>query len=561
VNVKTDEELLRAFVDRGDETAFRVLVDRHIQAVHAAARRQIRDNQLAEDVTQATFVMLARKARSIRDGAVLGGWLITTARLAAKTALRGENRRKRREQRAATMSLQDEQSRRTDPDSEAIDRDDMLKRVDVQLDDALARLNPADRTAVTLRYLQSRPLREVAEIMGTTEQAAAKRVTRAVAKLKQAFGRHDIDLTPAAVIAALERQAQIPIPPGLADNAAAAAKSADAGAAATAIATQAIAHASLRAAIIAATLTFAAITAFVTVAIVASQSSKPASVTLQLPPPPATPATQPVLRVGVYFSHNTAVHPMKDGRPRGWSDQVKILDEVKPFPGLDLRPLIEPGTETEPQTAQKLKQHLPGKRPIDVTDAAAMARELDVILICAVCEPPQPALDAIESAVRGGTGLVVRQCLGGHSDGLGGYAHPQVRLLRGMHDADPNMVTGKSGELTVEVTAAHPLLGALGRPGTKLAMTIYGGYGTLEKGSTALIELRDIKTLHHLYDHTTVELKPGWSFVPLGIMQLDKGRIVSCNFPVSSLPRELDRATNGKFTVNALKWAAHRELD
>src|SRR4029453_10688274 len=96
----TDQELLRAYVDRGDEGAFRAIVDRHLQAVHAAARRQARDNHLAEDAAQAPFVMLARKARAIRDGTVLGGWLITTARLAAKTALRGEIRRKGREQRA-----------------------------------------------------------------------------------------------------------------------------------------------------------------------------------------------------------------------------------------------------------------------------------------------------------------------------------------------------------------------------------------------------------------------------------------------------------------------------
>ena len=137
---RSDEQLLRAFVDRGDQAAFRAIVDRHIQAVHAAARRQIRDAQLAEDVAQATFVMLARKADSIRDGAVLGGWLITTARLAAKTTLRGEMRRKQREQRAAAnMSLHDsEQLRgsRNDNASSAVDRDDMLERVDAQLDEA-----------------------------------------------------------------------------------------------------------------------------------------------------------------------------------------------------------------------------------------------------------------------------------------------------------------------------------------------------------------------------------------------------------------------------------------
>src|SRR5215218_9807997 len=125
----TDQELLRAYVDRGDEGAFRAIVDRHLQAVHAAARRQIRDNQLAEDVAQATFVMLARKASAIRDGTVLGGWLITTARLAAKTALRGEIRRKRREQRAAATMAHEQQSSGRTPDAgaAAVDRADTMQ--------------------------------------------------------------------------------------------------------------------------------------------------------------------------------------------------------------------------------------------------------------------------------------------------------------------------------------------------------------------------------------------------------------------------------------------------
>src|SRR5687767_1176773 len=163
----------------------------------------------------------------------------------------------------------------------------MLERVDAQLDEALARLSPADRTAVTLRYLQSRPLREVAEMMGTTEQAASKRVTRAVAKLRKIFARRGIDLTPAALVGALEQAAQVEVPPGLADGAFAAATGATTGAAtaAIAIARDALGRASLRAALIAATLMVVVAGALVTAGVL---TMRPAARTVSTVPPAAT---------------------------------------------------------------------------------------------------------------------------------------------------------------------------------------------------------------------------------------------------------------------------------
>src|SRR4051812_17292057 len=140
----SDQELLRAFVKDSDEEAFRQIVERYLRVVHAAARRQVHDAHLAEDVTQAGFIMLAKKASSLRDGTVLAGWLINAARLAAKSALRGEGRRKRRERRAAEMN----------PPADMIINDrGPLPRVDEELDDLLNRLSAPDRTAVTLRYL------------------------------------------------------------------------------------------------------------------------------------------------------------------------------------------------------------------------------------------------------------------------------------------------------------------------------------------------------------------------------------------------------------------------
>ena len=99
----TDTELLRAWCVHGDPESFNEVVRRHVHLVHAAALRQTRDPHLADDVTQAVFIVLARRAGKIRDGA-LTGWLVQTARYAALGAMRLKSRRKFHEQKAAAAA-------------------------------------------------------------------------------------------------------------------------------------------------------------------------------------------------------------------------------------------------------------------------------------------------------------------------------------------------------------------------------------------------------------------------------------------------------------------------
>ena len=82
----SDDDLLHGFLARGDAGAFRALVERYTPLVYAAARRQVRDPHLAEDVTQAVFILLARRAKSVAGGRTLPGWLVNAARLASKAA-------------------------------------------------------------------------------------------------------------------------------------------------------------------------------------------------------------------------------------------------------------------------------------------------------------------------------------------------------------------------------------------------------------------------------------------------------------------------------------------
>ena len=98
-----DFDLLRDYVANQSETAFRALVERHVDMVYATALRQIGDAHLAEEATQAVFITLAKKASGISSSTILAGWLFRAAQFAAAKAQRSEVRRKHWEQQAAQM--------------------------------------------------------------------------------------------------------------------------------------------------------------------------------------------------------------------------------------------------------------------------------------------------------------------------------------------------------------------------------------------------------------------------------------------------------------------------
>ena len=85
-----DCDLLEDFVSHGSEDAFRALVERHTAMVHGVALRTLRDEALAQEVTQAVFIILGRKADALPRGTILAGWLYRTARFVALEAIRAE---------------------------------------------------------------------------------------------------------------------------------------------------------------------------------------------------------------------------------------------------------------------------------------------------------------------------------------------------------------------------------------------------------------------------------------------------------------------------------------
>jgi RNA polymerase sigma factor (sigma-70 family) len=202
-----DHELLQRYATSRCEAAFSELVKRYLDLVYSAALRQVGgDTHLAKDVAQAVFIDLARKAASLPERAVLAGWLYTGTRYAAAKSVRCEQRWRLREQKANTM--QTESSEPTDePDWE---------QLGPVLDTVMHQLNEGDRHAVLLRFFEGRSLVEVGERLGVSEDAARKRVGRALDKLRELLVRRGVTSTTAALVSLLAGNAVAAAPAGMA---------------------------------------------------------------------------------------------------------------------------------------------------------------------------------------------------------------------------------------------------------------------------------------------------------------------------------------------------------
>ena len=186
-----DIALLRAYVERDSEEAFAALVTRHVNKVYSVALRHSGNPHQAEEITQAVFVILARKSRHLYSRVILSGWLYQTARLTAVTLIRGEIRRARREQEAHMQTVVNEN------ESAA------WTQIAPLLDAAMAGLNETDRHAVVLRFFDGKSMREVGAALGANEDAAKKRVNRALAKLQTFLRRRGVTSTTAIIAGAI----------------------------------------------------------------------------------------------------------------------------------------------------------------------------------------------------------------------------------------------------------------------------------------------------------------------------------------------------------------------
>jgi RNA polymerase sigma factor (sigma-70 family) len=177
---QTDQELLRDYTEHRSESAFAELVRRHIDFVYSAARRMVGDQHLAEDVTQEVFLVLAQNAETLADHPVISGWMHRTAKNLASNKIRSDARRRARERKAAAMN----EFSSAEPE--------VWERIAPHLDTALEELSEPDRNALLLRHFERKSAREIGHVLGISEEAAQKRVHRAVERLRLSFAKQGI---------------------------------------------------------------------------------------------------------------------------------------------------------------------------------------------------------------------------------------------------------------------------------------------------------------------------------------------------------------------------------
>ena len=205
MNDLSDQQLLRDYAEHRSEAAFAELVRRHVDLVYSAALRMVRDAHKAEDVTQGTFIALARNTRKLTDRLVLSGWLHVTAQNLAAKAVRSDARRRAREHEAATMN-----------DLLATEPNAAWERIAPHLDAALRELNEPDRDALLLRYFERKSALQMAQALGVTDEAAQKRVSRAVERLREIFARRGVSIGASGLAVVLSANAVQAAPVGLA---------------------------------------------------------------------------------------------------------------------------------------------------------------------------------------------------------------------------------------------------------------------------------------------------------------------------------------------------------
>ena len=188
-------ELLASYRMSGSETAFTELLRHYTNLVYSVARRRLVDESLAEDVTQAVFIRLARTPPPVKSDGELAAWLHRTAIHVAIDVWRSETRRQAREQKAFTMQ--------PSPADDA----QFWTEMSPQLDEALNQLADDDRQALLLRFFERKPMREIGSALGVSEDAAKMRVGRALERLRGEFARRGAACTAVLLAAVLTERA------------------------------------------------------------------------------------------------------------------------------------------------------------------------------------------------------------------------------------------------------------------------------------------------------------------------------------------------------------------
>lgn len=204
----SDWQLLREYVHQGSQAAFAALVERHINFVYSTCLREVHNAAVAEDVTQVVFLILARKAPSLRETGTLAGWLYKTSCFTAKNALRQEVRRRRHEM----SSMQELIDETATPHGQTPDSG--WEQLEELLHEALSTLNSDQRNVIFLRFFEGKSVRDAGEALGISEKAAERRLSRALEKMRRHCAGHGHVFSLAAIATLLAENAVQAAPTG-----------------------------------------------------------------------------------------------------------------------------------------------------------------------------------------------------------------------------------------------------------------------------------------------------------------------------------------------------------
>ena len=186
-----DHQLLAEFSRTESDAAFAALVARYVNLVYSTAFRFTGNTHQAEEITQAVFIILARKAEKLSPRVVLSGWLYQVARLTSANLMKREIRRQHREQEVYMQSALNEPNDRA------------WQGIAPLLDEAMGRLCQTDRDAVVLRFFENKSSAEIGAALRMNEETARKRVNRALEKLRKFFTKRGVSSTTAIIAGAI----------------------------------------------------------------------------------------------------------------------------------------------------------------------------------------------------------------------------------------------------------------------------------------------------------------------------------------------------------------------
>jgi RNA polymerase sigma factor (sigma-70 family) len=201
-----DSQLLRQYSETGSDEAFAALVRQHVNLVYSVALRHVDQPHQAEEVAHAVFIILAKKAKAVRDEKALSSWLFQTTRLTALNFMRSEVRRHFREHATYMQSVLNESS------------EVVWDKIAPVVDAIVATLGEKERRALVLRFYEGKSLREVGAALGVSDDTAEKRVTRALEKLRRSLSARGISSTAAVLSETILEHSVRAAPPALATS-------------------------------------------------------------------------------------------------------------------------------------------------------------------------------------------------------------------------------------------------------------------------------------------------------------------------------------------------------